>query len=843
MKKPLFLVCLTVFALTPVLAQTNFGGVMQVDYQALVSRADLNYGTPVAHGAEGIPIGNGRMGSLVWTTPEALHFQINRVDLFCMGNNSRSFPLGHTSYSSGCGFVDMNLEDYGEDIFTGSTFRQHLSVYNGLTTVTGKDVTARALAWNDKDVIAVETEDQRTNSKAVNIDLRMLRYGMEYVPIKTYEFLSRHASVVQTGEHTAESRLDIRDGRIVLVQKFREGKFYSASAVAIGVSGRESKATYYNESTVRLSIAPSQGKFTTLIASAASYDPKEDVEGKALKQLDAAEARHFDELLADNQRWWGDYWTKSFIHLHSADGVADQIEENYTYFLYIMGSCSRGLYMPRYCGMLWGTDGDLRAWGSEYWWHNQGTYYNGLEPANRPELLTPVFLTYSRNLDSFTKAASQQWGSKGIWIPETSYFDGLEDLPEGVAAEMRKLYLGKKPWKEHSAEFMSFAEGKSGLDSRWNWRLLPTARAVQTSGAFGPVAWTSHVMSTTAKIAYLYWLHYAYSLDKEWLKTTAYPMIKGTAEFYRHFPNLIKEADGEYHIHYVNNLERDRGTSDTPEELLAMHEIFPLAIHASEILGVDADLRPKWKEVLDHLTPIPSSMEPAEFYDLCSSGTDNLELRQRTLDAFDQRYAKGMSEMTNGSTLSRAPVAASNLGMTDKIEQMLPALVLTNHEKELDYTGRDEWSIRVLRNRLALDEGPGAIECERLGMLSQALHLSLLQSVPPSPDKEPVNYLFPTWPRTWYAQFSLAARGAFVISSSLQNGKIQVVEIFSQKGGSCRVQNPWREAPLSLYRNGKEMETVAGKLLVIATAPGERIDLVPKGEPLPEIKVPGTSSM
>ena len=198
--------------------------------------------------------------------------------------------------------------------------------------------------------------------------------------------------------------------------------------------------------------------------------------------------------------------------------------------------------------------------------------------------------------------------------------------------------------------------------------------------------------------------------------------------------------------------------------------------------------------------------------------------------------------MTNGSVLSRAPVAASNLGMADKIEHMLPAFFLTSKKvNQLDYSGRDEWSIGLLRNRLALDEGPGAIECERLGMLSQTLHLSLLQSVPPSPEKEPINYLFPAWPKKWDAQFSLAARGAFTISSSLQNGQIQFVEVLSKKGGTCRVENPWDEAPLSLYRNGKVAETILGKLLAITTAPGERIVLVPKGNPLPEIKVPGTS--
>jgi hypothetical protein len=310
-------------------------------------------------------------------------------------------------------------------------------------------------------------------------------------------------------------------------------------------------------------------------------------------------------------------------------------------------------------------------------------------------------------------------------------------------------------------------------------------------------------------------------------------MIRGAAELYRNFPNLYKEADGSYHIHHINNLENHRNTSDTPEELLAMNEAFTLAIHASEILGVDAEMRPRWKEVLDHLTPIPSSLEPAEYYDFCAMGTSNLDVRKGVVAAYQKESARGPYELTHGSTLSRLPIVACNLGLTDQVGQMMAALVNTHLEKVLDYTGREEWGIGVLRNRLALDEGPGAIECERLGMLSQTLHPSLLQSVPPSPEKEPVNYIFPTLPKTWDAQYTLAARSAFVISASQRNGQIDFVEIHSEKGGACRVSNPWGEAPVSLYRNGKESESVSGPLLTVATSVDETVTLVPKGKPLP----------
>jgi len=110
----------------------------------------------------------------------------------------------------------------------------------------------------------------------------------------------------------------------------------------------------------------------------------------------------------------------------------------------------------------------------------------------------------------------------------------------------------------------------------------------------------------------------------------------------------------------------------------------------------------------------------------------------------------------------------------------------------------------------------------------------LLQSVPPSPGKEPVNYIFPAWPKEWDAQFLLAARGAFLASGSVKQGQIEFVEFYSQKGGQCRVQNPWPDTQVSLYRNGKPAEDLSGKRLAFLTARGEKLTLAPKGSALVE---------
>ena len=108
------------------------------------------------------------------------------------------------------------MSDYGKDVFYGKDFQQHLSVYEGLSTVKGDGITARILAWNEKDVIATEISDQRNVPSAIHIDLRMLRYAINFIRGQNWNLTSRHAIAIQTGSpvdpHTAISRLEMRGG-------------------------------------------------------------------------------------------------------------------------------------------------------------------------------------------------------------------------------------------------------------------------------------------------------------------------------------------------------------------------------------------------------------------------------------------------------------------------------------------------------------------------------------------------------------------------------------------------------------------------------------------------------
>ena len=163
----------------------------------LIIDADLNYTRPVPRSEEGMPIGNGRMGTLVWTTPQSLRMQINRVDVYANNSATNSFFERHNDYCGGCAFVDV---DFGREIFPETAFVQTLRVYDGLLKVNSVE----AVAWPAQDVIALRTQ------APAQVSLRMLRADNKYFGGTMESMIRDHVVTVQTRSHTAASRLEVR---------------------------------------------------------------------------------------------------------------------------------------------------------------------------------------------------------------------------------------------------------------------------------------------------------------------------------------------------------------------------------------------------------------------------------------------------------------------------------------------------------------------------------------------------------------------------------------------------------------------------------------------------------
>lgn len=818
----IILITLLGFNASILFAQGNtpkFVTIPTIDYKSLISKADLNYTQPVKRTEAGQPIGNGRMGSLIWTNQQAINLQINRVDYFNVNASSTTFDGTPRDYCGGVGFVDIDFQS-NEALFTEPNFNQHLSCYDGTVETNGKGIQTNVFVWNEHDVMVLKVHDTRAFQTPSVVNLRTLR-----------------APIVQRAKHKSISKISIIGDKLILTQESSERDYYCKSAVVITIPDAQTRAWIAKDTELKLSTLAGQKDYTILIASAATFDPKFDVVGKAINQVEAATKQGAEKMLASNKDWWHSFWEQSYIQLHSQDGEADYVGKNYAYYLYLMATTSRGEYMTKFNGMLWTTDGDTRAWGGSYWGANQSCLYNALLAANKFELINPMFKMYSRMIDACALSAKQQWGSKGIYIAETIGFEGDPALPDSIANEMSELYLLKKPWDKRSESFKNFAANHNRWLSRWNNGI--------GNGAFGPV---THIFSRGAKIAYTYWMNYEYTQDKKWLAESAYPMVKGIAEFYRNYPNVKKAADGKYHIYHVNDNEPVWDAQNTVEEISSMMGILPVAIKASEILQVDADLRPLWKEFLANLSPLPMSSEypalkdrPVTFvkgllpvvdgepwtlpdlntmpiwcFDLFTLESKNAEMLKISNNTFDSYFPNGINANTLAGSLTMLPIVGAMLGRSDAVKYLIP-----NQMKALTKL--------TFENRMDILEGTQAVTAERLGRSSDALQNALCQSIPSKPGEQTVIRVFPAWLKEWDVQFNLLCRGNFMVSSSHEHGEIAYVKIKSQAGADCRIRNPWGVEPIDLYAGSKKIKSAAGEIIAFKTKLNENYILVKKG--------------
>jgi hypothetical protein len=278
-----------------------------------------------------------------------------------------------------------------------------------------------------------------------------------------------------------------------------------------------------------------------------------------------------------------------------------------------------------------------------------------------------------------------------------------------------------------------------------------------------------------------------------------------------------------------------------------MMGILPVAIKSSEILGIDEEMRPVWREFLDNLSPLPLSSDHAELagqpvtfvrslkpalqgpmtgrpdgntmpqwcFDFITLESGNIELMKIAQDTYDAFYPGGITKDSRVGILSMLPVAGTLLGRKEATQFLIPNQIWLSDTD-------------VMENRMHLREGAQTTTAQRLGRSAHALHNALCQSVPPAPGEPSVIRVFPAWPDQWNARFNLYGRGNFLVSSSFQNGQVEFVEVKSLSGGICRLRNPWKTDAV-LYVNGVKSNNLKGSLLELSTDANSNYTIVKKG--------------
>ena len=792
-----------------------------------IESTDIVLEEPAGQPHEGTPIGNGRMGTLVWTTPASLEFQLNRVDVFAVNRNTASQHFSRThatiDYCGACARLSIGFG--GEPLGATSHFRQSLSLWSAQCAVEGQVVRAECWVAAEDDVLVVTVTDERESPLPIDVTLSMWREPEE-----------RH------GAHRASYAFQQTTSSITVVQTFEEADHYCSSAVAVGCPGADAQVISEDAKSRVLRLPAARGTRTLLIASAASWSRDVDAGAAADRILTALAAPDALSSAAERHtRWWRDFWGRTHIDIKSSDGRGEQAARDRLLFLYHMASSSRGQYPPKWNGSIFTAEGDMRGWGSQFWLWTTEMLYWPLHAADAGDLAAPFFELYRNAMPAMETAARQRWDAEGFFLPETMPFDGPTELPESLIAAYRERFLHNPRSAEVPAQLAHCCQ--------YDWHLeASTSREERSIDGY---SWISHLASSGAELAVHAWWHYRCTGDREWLCAHAYPLLRGVAEFYCSFSK--RGDDGRWHVHGTNAHEDFWGVTDSIMDLAAIRGAVPLAIRAAEQLELDEALRPKWKAFLQEVAPYPMGNGPRDQRltvgaladDAWAAGylgavnnsknpedvqltpifpfedwtletgdpsVDAVALRTLELAARHRRVLAGGEKL---NTAIRSPIAAVRAGAA----QDLPAIL--EHYRS---------TFEPLANGFSLFEGVTAHSVEHLGLLTMTLQEALLQSVAPRPGEPEIIRLFPAWPSAWDASFRLLARGGFLISAAMQNGRIAHVEIESRLGEACRLRNPWPTACRIQRHDGKFCARgAAAEVVAFSTRPGGRYSLLGEG--------------
>ena len=115
-----------------------------------------------------------------------------------------------------------------------------------------------------------------------------------------------------------------------------------------------------------------------------------------------------------------------------------------------------------------------------------------------------------------------------------------------------------------------------------------------SGGEAGNLTWALHNV----------WLSYRHSMDEDLLRDTVYPLLRRAINYYLHF--LQPGDDGKLHLPSTLSPEYPVvPPKDTNYDLALIRWGCGTLLEASERLGVDDPLVPRWQEVLARLTPYP----------------------------------------------------------------------------------------------------------------------------------------------------------------------------------------------------------------------------------------------
>ncbi|MCD8318214.1 MAG: hypothetical protein LUC45_04930 [Paraprevotella sp.] len=313
------------------------------------------------------------------------------------------------------------------------------------------------------------------------------------------------------------------------------------------------------------------------------------------------------------------------------------------------------------------------------------------------------------------------------------------------------------------------------------------------------------------------WQHYAYTLDQDYLRTTAYPVMKSTCEFW--FDRLKKNAEGKWVAPDEWSPEHGPWEDGVAYAQQLIYALFDVTLKASEVLHVqDAfveELHNRFAS-LDNGLHIGSWGQIKEW----TVQEDEQGNHQRHLSHLmalyscrqisylqDPRYADAAKVSLNsrgdGATgWSRAWKIACWARLWDG-DRAYRLLKQAQHLTDVTVVSMDDNAGGIYENLFCAH--PSFQIDGNFGATAGIAEMLLQNTVKGI-------YLLPALPSAWKSGSfkGLRAEGGFTFDVAWQDGKLKEVCLYSDGGQDCRLYLPQQEDVKIRKRRGGRVEVVYG---------------------------------
>ncbi len=780
------------------------------DVSNYLEKHDVVFRTPQLGGYEGLPLGNGDISIMQWTTEDGLRLAINKNDVWTQPDEEAPMQLRSCGRLEVCFGRPLNDWLYLQDFETRLSIGEAKATYKVKTPFCRVDAQTKVDTESNLIVIDIDFDDMEPSCET-ELRFSLERYGSR-------AFRSWYASVernVSAGLGRPTS--GVVDDIIYITEVFsgEQDVPVSLAAVLLPKTNTKVECRRRNSRCAELLMSFVGKVSATLLVAVESGTNGTETLRKAIQTLHAAR-EDILQVEVRHRSWWRDYWNRSFLHLtKEGEEVAyDYLENLYYIQLYALACASRGEYPMLFNGGTFLWNRDVRNWVNPHHWNLQQSYW-ALEAANRPELVEPYLKAYIRIMPQAREyARKMKKVSRGIVISEMHDFAG---------------------------------------------RMLGHHGALTPASQIAMQFWNHYLYNPDKELLY----SYVYPFIKECADFYAeYARWDDERKEYIISPASPYECpEGECF-------------TNTVSDLTMVRYIVPKAIYLAQLLGMDEDRVQVWNNLLNGISDYRYLEEPTGEVLAAFEEGDGLpqqghvfcrnisplvpcpiltyrdkgtRLYNAVLNALRKYTRQNVSH-------TPSPVAWARVGNGARaVELLFNAAEQLQHFRQGFYYNLDHWYIYSRYWQCDVDY---LTECQRdyvydksleykgvkiingedderidlpmepfiqpgfetPGILTHTLHEMLLQS------HEGVIRIAPAIPPNISGCFTLKAAGGFMVSAWLKYGNlIPAIFVKSLYGGICEILVPFdgRDVVVILLSSGKDIQIEKGEGIHFETQAGE----------------------